>query len=316
MNQLKLIVLLALLVSINFACTKEEIEPPTQEAFKALQDKALKKRTQIYTLNADADCTFTSEKGVNVRIDPASLSINGESLTGEFQLEFVELYNAGDMLVTNKRTMGRMDNGDLAIIITGGAFYINATQDGKQIDYSVDIEMDVPGDLTGGVDTAMILWTGEVVGDGTLTWYPDKGQSRDRTIEHSRIMYFLKIDNFGWTNIDKFAVYEGEKTTLLVEVPEGYNPGNSSIYMKHNEEPNALASLDMFNEETNRFTEHYGQIPVGLKCHIIFVTVRNGKWRYAVHSVEVEKDAVYHIDKSEMKEVKESELVNIIDKLP
>lgn len=59
MNQIKFIVLLALLVSINFACTKEGINLPTQEAFKALQDKALKNRTQIYTLNADNECTFT-----------------------------------------------------------------------------------------------------------------------------------------------------------------------------------------------------------------------------------------------------------------
>src|SRR5690606_40066268 len=69
-----------------------------------------------------------------------------EPVSGEIDVEFLELYDSGNMLVTNKRTMGQHPNGDRSLIITGGAFYINASQDGVPLDRETQISLEVPGE--------------------------------------------------------------------------------------------------------------------------------------------------------------------------
>jgi hypothetical protein len=67
-----------------------------------------------------------------------------------------------------------------------------------------------------------------------------------------------------------------------VGAPEGYDNTNSAIYLSYDGEgTNALAKLDTFT--AGLFSEHYGQ-PLGLACHIIFVTEENGQWKYAIRS--------------------------------
>ncbi|WP_246125948.1 hypothetical protein [Bizionia myxarmorum] len=53
--------------------------------------------------------------------------------------------------------MGINSNGNKVMIITGGEFFLEATQNGDVLDTSCAIQIEVPTALTGGPDPDMIL---------------------------------------------------------------------------------------------------------------------------------------------------------------
>lgn len=296
----------------------EHVTPPKAEQFAQLRDSAMKKRTQHFRVTVDSDISFTSDKGVTVRLYQNALKINGEPVTGDIDVEFIEIFDSGDMLATNKRTMGRNDDGDLLMLISGGAFYINAKQNGVALDPETPVNVVVPGELTGGADTDMLLWDGEIEEDGDLVWEVAKdgeGNNRNKVgVEGTN--YYATFAQFGWTNIDKFYNDPREKTVLWVKAPEGFDNKNSAIYLKYKGEPNALASLDVYDTDQKMFSEHYGQIPVGIECHLIFASESDDNWRVAVKSVTIEKDKIYTFNISETTVKSESAMVSMINALP
>lgn len=326
-NMYKLSIIMALLVILG-SCQKDKnnvtpidkIFPPRVEDFAKIRNDALQKRMQKFRISVGNNMEMTSESGVSIRLNQYALKINGEPVSGEIDVEFLELYDSGNMLVTNKRTMGQHPNGDRSLIITGGAFYINASQDGVPLDRETQISLEVPGELTGGVDEEMILWDGELDEDGNLTWIPmdvenpEVGKRNGLGFEGTS--YYAFFADFGWTNIDKFYNDPRPKTELWVKAPEGFNGKNSAIYLKYKGEGNALASLDVFDTEKQLFTEHYGPIPIGIECHLIFATESEGMWRVGVKSLTIEEDKVYEFVGSDTNLMSESDLVNLINELP
>ena len=57
--------------------------------------------------------------------------------------------------------------------------------------------------------------------------------------------YGTFISNFGWTNIDRWYNDPRPKTTLFVDLPEGFDNTNCNVYVSYDGEPTALALLDM-----------------------------------------------------------------------
>lgn len=327
LKHLKHLTLLLAASFIIFSCkkddTREQIDtftPPRAEQFNKIKEDALSGRIQKFTIDAEEGANLESEKGVTIHILPNSLTLDGEPVTGEVEIQFVELYDAGDMLATNKRTMGRLEDGGLAMIITGGAFYINAYQDGTELDPETSISLLVPGSLTGEADDEMILWDGEVDEDGNLTWVPKNreagGQDGKDRVMVEGTAYYATFSNFGWTNIDKFYNDPREKTELWVKVPEGFDNKNSAVYLKYKGEPNALASMDVYDTEKKMFSEHYGQIPIGIECHLIFATESNENWRIAVKSVTIEEDGTYEFSIDDTEVLTESAMIQKINNLP
>lgn len=325
LKHLKHLTLLLAASFFIFSCKKDDtrnqvdpVIPPKAADFAKIREGGLNRLVQKFTVDTENDIEIESEKGVSVRIVASSLKLNGEPVTGDIDLEFVEIFDPGDMLAANKRTMGRLPDGKLAMLITGGAFYINASQDGQPLDRDAQIRLLVPGELTGEADPDMILWDGELDDDGNLTWVPkkrDAGDGNDNLfIEGTQ--YYAVFSNFGWTNIDKFYNDPREKTQLWVKVPEGFDNKNSAVYLKYKGEPNALASMDVYDTEKKMFSEHYGQIPIGIECHLIFATESNENWRIAVKSVTIEEDGTYEFSGNETQVMTESAMIQLINDLP
>lgn len=292
--------------------------PPSEASFRALIDTAVDSRMQTVTFNAEDGLYFTSEKGAHLAIAPNGLIYQGNLVTGEVELEFIEIYESGDMVVTNKPVMGIRPNGDLAMLISGGEFFINATQNGQQLDLHSNLSMVVPADLTGGVDQDMILWNGIIDEDGNLTWeedMPDGDGAGNGNIFIEEGSYYFS-GGFGWTNVDRFYSDPRPKTTLQVKVPEGFDKTNTNINLKYVGEPNALARLDTYDSATRIFSEHYGEIPIGLEMHVIFVSESSGQHRYAIQSVTVGANDIYTFEMSDTAVASDAELVAIINALP
>lgn len=320
-----LVMLFALTLTVMSCDTNDDNDaantPPTAQEFNAIRQIALDNLTQNFQIDAaNGTTTLTSEKGVEIDINANCLTLNGNPVTGLIDIEYVEIFDGGEMLVTNKTTMGALPNGDMAMLISGGAFYINATQNGQQLVLGCGMNLRIPANLT-APDPSMILWDGTINPAGDLVWEQQDNNPTGQGgvfLEGSGVnaIYYAFFNSFGWTNVDRFYNYTGPKTQILASVPVGYDYQNSAVYLHYDGEGNALAKLDSYDVASSLFSEHYGQIPVGLACHIIFATEENGQWRYAIKSVTISDNAVYSFTLSETVVGSEAQLTAAINALP
>lgn len=286
---------------------------PSQESFSLLREEALSQKIQNTTFIASAGIEFTSTNGTQLQISPDCLTtLEGTPIVDEVELEFIEFYSRDEMLAPNRTTMGRMPDGNKAMLLTGGAFYINVTQNGEAVVSACGIQLIVPTALTGGPDEEMTLWTGVIDNQDNLTWEPNLNGK----IFTQGDSYFAFFSDFGWTNIDRFFNDPRPKTTLQVLVTEGYTAQNASIYLSFNQETTGLAHLDTFNHNTNMFSEHYGQLPIGLEAHLIFVTAEETLWRYAIKPITISENDLFTIAHSETQTATLEELQALIAALP
>jgi hypothetical protein len=292
--------------------------PASAAAFKGITEKGIKKNTQNFTVTAGAGViTITSAKGVKLNINGDCLTKNGVAVTGAVDIEYIELFDKGNMLITNKPTMGVTADGKKNLLISGGEFFIKATQGGVELKTSCSMTMIVPAALTDGVDNTMTLWNGVIDDKGELAWEQPKpnadGNGGKGGVQGEGSNYYVTFGNFGWTNVDRFYSDPRPKTTLLADAPDGYDNNNSAIYLSYDGEgTNALAKLDTYTA-AGLFSEHYGQIPIGLACHVIFVTESNGQWRYAIKAVTVAANDVYTFTLAETTVGTEAQLVAAIN---
>ena len=297
-----------------------EFSPPNSSDFLSLRGNALDNLTQTFDFSIDANTgfvEFTSGKGVEVRIQTSCLTVGGQPLLGDIEVQFVELFERGNLLTTNIATMGMHGNGDLEMLVTGGAFNLTVTKNGVEIDnQACGIQMKVPTALTGGVDYDMIMWYGNMDAVGNLVWEEANGGDGNGQagIEITEDSYYAFLNQFGWSNVDRFWSDPRDKTTLLVDVPAGYNANNSVVYLSYDGEQNGLARLDTY--ENGMFTEHYGQIPIGLECHVIFVSEFEGQFVYAIKSVTIADGEVITISAEELSATTEQGIANHINSLP
>ncbi|KQB38638.1 hypothetical protein [Flavobacterium aquidurense] len=292
--------------------------PPTGAAFKSISEKGVSSTKQRFTIMAgDGVKTIISAKGVKLNINGDCLTKNGVAVTGAVDIEYIELFDKGTMLVTNKPTMGVMPDGKKNLLISGGEFFIKATQGGVELKTSCSMNLIVPTSLTDGLDNAMTLWNGVIDDKGELAWEQPKpnadGTGGKGGVQGEGTNYYVTFGNFGWTNVDRFYGDPRPKTTILADAPDGYDNNNSAIYLSYDGEGNnALAKLDTYTA-AGLFSEHYGQIPIGLKCHVIFVTESNGQWRYAIKAVTVAANDIYTFTLAETTIGTEAQLVAAIN---
>lgn len=315
---------------------EDVLSPPDAERLGALREASLDSLTQKFILTKDdfGGLRFTSEQDVEVYIDGNCLTFDGESLDAddEVEAEFIELYDRGNLLTTNIATMGRDENGDASLLITGGAFYLNLYKDSLEVDDNCGFNMEVPAANTGDPDDDMILWYGEFndededsdegLIDGGLVWEDANGDTQgggEFGISYGEGMSDANYDTwsskFEWTNVDKLYNYPGDKTQILVTAPDGYDASNTSIYLSYDGEL-GLARLDYYDEETGYFNEHAGLVPIDFELHVIMVSESEGEWLYAIKPITMEEDMIIEFSEDELDTASEDELTDMINDLP
>lgn len=293
------------------------VDIATAQEFKNIKDIALANLTQNFSFNADdGNITLTSANGVQININGNCLTLNGNPVTGQVQLEYVELFEKGNMLTTNKPTMGTLPNGDKTLLITGGEFFIEATQNGSALDTTCGLQLIIPASLTGGADPLMSLWEGEIDAEDNLTWDEVEDAIGQGGVFVEGSEYYGLLQGFGWSNVDRFYSDPRPKTLIQVQAPIGYNFTNSAVYLSYDGEDSGLAALDTYDGTLNLFSEHYGQIPIGLECHVIFVTEDNGIWRYAIKPVTIVANDIITFTMDDTTTGTEATLTALINGLP
>lgn len=289
--------------------TRVEKIPNTAE-FQTLFNTELQNQTQTFNMNAeDGYVTFTSAHGVALSIDGNCLKLNGQPVSGAVDIEFVEIFDRGNMLVTNKLTMGLYNN-EKHILNSGGEFYINAKQNGQQLTLDCSMHIAVPTSLTGGTDNTMMPFNGTLDAAGNITW--EIATSTELWIATLNATsnvpaYNAVLNNFGWFNCDVFINTVGPHTTITALVPNGYGNGNCLVLIALKSKPNSLGAI-------------FGKYPVGLECHIIFVSEKDGKFLYAVKENQVLSGAAatheVTFSSAELQTATTAEMVSIINTLP
>ena len=88
------------------------------------------------------------------------------------------------------------------------------------------------------------------------------------------------------------------------------------MFLSYDGEDAGLANLDTYDPVSGLFSEHYGQIPIWLECHVIFVSEEGGDWKHAVKAVTIIENGVITFTESETSIVTQSQLETIINDLP
>lgn len=293
----------------------QSVTPPTQANFQAAREAALERHAQRATFKAEEGITFVSDDGATVSINANCVGQGGEAVSGDVELTFVDLYGRKDMVATDRPTMGLTPDDTKALLTTGGEFLVEVSQGGTALDATCPFRITVPGENTHGADQEMSLWNGTLDANGDLTW-AEAGKTADGRggVSTDGADYTVITEQFGWTNIDKFRNDDRAKTTMRVKPPEGFDYTNSAVYLSYDGEPNALAKLDTF--ASGIFSEHYGQIPIGLQVHLIFATVEGTQWRYAVQAATITEDALYTFNIEDTQVGSLDDLVSTIAALP
>lgn len=237
------------------SCSSGDVEKlirATPAEFSNLKAASIESKKQYFQFNANEFGVFTTEKGAQIVIDGSCLLKNGNSISGIVDVEMLEFFKRGSMLTTNKPTLGKMPNGDRALLISGGEFYINATHQGDQLQTNCAIQLIVPTGFTNEADNSMTLWCGN-----------------------------------GWDNdcddlCDDLVVWE---------------------------------ELENGNEDINIVDADIGQIPIGLECHVIFVSENNGEWLYAIKDITISDGGIISILENELATTNMTALETLLNNL-
>lgn len=321
------LIALALSTTISlFSCKNEtevisQLANPSSIGFSHIRQKALEDISIKKGFKAEEGLEFTTDKGTKIKVPSNCLLDNNNTLvTGEVMLSFVEMYDRGNMVITNKPLMGKNENGDLLPLITGGQFNIEVYKNNQKLKPGCPFYVNIPAGLTGGLDSDMKLWFGNIDEEGDLTWEEvtgegNQGKRAGITPNSDYATYDIWSNEFGWTNVDRFAGEPDPKAQIKVTVPAAYNHTNSAVYLSYENERNLLARLDIYDSQEHFFTEHYGFLPVGKNVHIIFTSESNGSIVYAIKKVTIAPNAIFNISENELALTSKENLINQINNL-
>lgn len=320
--------LLALLISASLMATSCKndtadlgLAAPSSANFKDIRAKALQDLVQTKTFKAEDGLSFTSDKGTKVTINPNCLRDQSNNLvTGDVMLSFVEIYDRGNMVLTNKPVMGKDGGGNLLPLVTGGQYNISVSKGSEALKPGCIFTVSVPASNTGALDSDMKLWEGNIDEDGNLAWDEknrEGAQGKEAGIgaNTETASYDIWDSAFGWANVDRFYSDPRPKTKIKVTVPSGYNNQNAGVYLAYEGEPNVLAQLDTYDTQDHYFSEHYGFIPIGMNLHVVFVSESNGSVVYAIKKATIIENGVIVIHSGELQTGSKSSLISLINAL-
>jgi len=218
---------LATAMLIFSACQKEKIatqaDPSnTSKDLSQFYEDNFNDKVQTFIVDANSSISITGNQGSVLTI-PANnfLDDHGQLVTGNIEIQFIEVFSKADMILLNKPTVTKRGE----TLLSDGEFYINVTLPGddktlKEINLmtlTVADETVVPN---------MKLWYD--TGDGWELAVSDE-RSPDGVIEPYDAGYIAMVVS-GWINFDIVYAF-GPTMPIRVKVPPGSNPALTTVFM-------------------------------------------------------------------------------------
>lgn len=301
------------------ACKKDDpvVEPdpiiPTESQPDAAQlnnffTDNISSAKQTFTIDAASPALITGNQGTTIQFSPSSFEdASGNSVTGNVDIELIEIYGKKDMVFLNKQTLGD-NNGSLSPLISGGEFKVTASQGGNEVYlkqwYSYNATVQAPA----GADPNMDVFYQNSVSDDTLTWT----QADSSLIWGNGSMYNVYFDSLGWVNCDYFMSQPGNQTAVSVNVPNGFDNTNCAVFISF-DGYNSLTSIYNFSNG-NFNTGSYYTIPEGLNVHFIAMAFINNTPHAAIVPATITANHLEVI--SALTSTSQAQLVSDIQNLP
>lgn len=299
------------------------------KTFAALQDKARENLTQTYYFDASEEqVRITTENGTEMIIDPKQITVNGEPVQGKIAVRLKAATARAEMVMADLPPMGLteiegMEEPQLAPLFTGGQFLVEmTTEEGEDIDNGSPLIIAVPTELTGGEggeggSEGMIAWEGQEDEEGNVEWdekTDDEGNTIDIPVVDGK--YLFEIFEGEWANIDKLDQIPGERTQIFVDVPDGFDINNSSVYISYQGFANLLFELNAYDFSAGYFYNSYNNTPIGMTCNIIFVAQQNGQWLFAVKPVTIVGNDIITFTPADLGTTNDPGLIALLNSLP
>ncbi len=328
-KNLKFYLSVVLLSAMAFTSCKQKKEDNPENNLpngQALHERVMQNRkdaVQNFTFDPAAGGTITGEQGTVVYFPPNAIGLNGQPVTGNVEIELIEIYDKGAMILQDMPTSGIKPNGDIEALKSGGEFFVNAKQGETQLELLQPISITSKGVAMQDYEPMNVFRAGDNL-DDTDKWEEadeDNDGQNDEAQGHEGpgpngdfvINSILDVSQFGWTNLDKWYSFTGPKTTLFVDVPDGYTPDNCNVYLSYDGEP-GLAKMDVWDTDQEMFTEHYGSLPIGMEVHFIMVAEINGQLYAKIQGNTIVDNHIEVMDG--LQPISEADLTAAINALP
>jgi hypothetical protein len=289
MKQISLYSFIGLLGLLSLqSCKRDEpIEGKTLEGFfeeNRVQD-------QIFTMNADSGSTFITSNYIYMGIDVSPfLNSNNDTVTGNVTIRLKEIMTKGDMILS-----GIFSVSGGKPLVSGGEFYIEATQNGEQLHLSrpdaiylfIPITDSIPvNDYRGFYEPALT--------SNTDWGTPSDTISADFTIGGSSGSYTFGIDTLNWINCDYFYSFTGAATAVKANLTGMHTEANTKVFLTFNDYNSAC----MLYRETGSLYSPGSEyeLPVGLNVTFVAISLINGQYYSAFQSTSISSGHIENLN--------------------
>jgi len=233
MKTFKTLSIIAIILVITiFSCKKEdEITIPYNCTANMIADQLFEAtKTGTYNLNA-SQLQITGQSGTMIDFLGTSFTHkNGDPVTGDIDVEFIDAQDNKDMLLMNTPTV--TNTGQL--LVSGGIFAFNPSQNGEPINIANGSSINVTMNTVDTVNT-MTIYTGAVDPvTSEFVWTDTQVQVPPTST--------FSTSNTGWVNLD----YPPPPCTgtLTIDLPDGCNGNNSAVMVYFADRNSVVTAYD------------------------------------------------------------------------
>ena len=261
---------------------------------------------QRFTFQADDEKQeFVTNEDIIIQIDPSTLRVDGHPATGKMTLEFAAIYDKGSMALANRPTMGINEFNQVAMMVSGGEYYINVKDNiGRDVDDGIYYSLKVPNYNTTANLEKMELYNGVNVNSTSFLWedyvpiiYSDVFGIWTE-VQDFPGYHLLSLDQCNWINCDYFYESEAEKIPISIKTRNI----DAIFYLSFDSLPNSLANVN-------------GEYPIGMTGHLIGIAADDDQFSYVIEPITIEKNNSYNFTIKDLKTVNEEVLISMINDL-
>ena len=227
---------------------------------------------QDFVIDASIIQSITGSKGTAIQFNANSfVTQSGATVTGNIDIELIEIFDKSDMILANVPTMGETWNGDLEPLISGGEFFVSASQNGNALKLAPFTSYQATVPAPGGTNTSMELFYGdESRGSDTLIW--DEADS-GRIQQGTGNSYLCFFDSLRWINCDYFWNDPNPKTAVRAQLPAGFTNQTCKVFISFNG-MNSVTSFYHYNAGIYNTAPSY-TLPTTLGINLIAIAMIN-----------------------------------------
>lgn len=254
-------------IAILFSCKKDA----TSQQYSSLAAlySSLQPKTTTYDVNGASGGSFTTSQGTTVTIPAqAFVTKSGNPVTGTVNIEFLDIYKKGDMLLWDKPTVTYWGS----LLRSGGEFFIRAKANNAAVvlapGKSIAIAQPIAnGDSIGGM-AAFIL------PKDTPGWV---NSDSDLVLQQQFYYIFnlysfqLPVDSGSWCNSDQAAYFSGfPQTSLQINQTDFASFSHTDVFLFFK---NKKSMVHVYSNGTNY---PYNYAPLGFDATLVAVSVKDG----------------------------------------